>query len=147
MNGGRCGLCGDNYGDSPPRMHEFGGIYGLGDVVALYSAGSVIRVGVMITANHLGQFLFDLCNLDKFQRESDECFAENRLKLANGGSRFIVTTHRTGWFNTTLQLPTDIKCRRCVLRWTYVTGGMVDHKYLDGHWTLNQTDVVGFINR
>lgn len=131
MNDGRCGLCGDNYADNTPRMHEFGGLYGLGDVVALYNAGSVIRIGVMITANHLGHFLFDLCNLDKFSRESDACFAENRLKLSNGASQFIVSSSRVGWFNTTLQLPTNIKCRRCVLRWTYITGTAIEqYKHL-----------------
>ena len=27
VNGGKCGLCGDSYGDSIPRAHELGGKY------------------------------------------------------------------------------------------------------------------------
>jgi len=32
-NGGKCGLCGDNYKISPPRPNENGGLYGTGTIV------------------------------------------------------------------------------------------------------------------
>lgn len=90
--------------------------------MADYISGSKIRVGVRITANHKGYFLFDLCSLDKFGKESDKCFSANRLKLVNGADKYIVPNTNNGWFNTTLQLPAGVACKHCVLRWTYNTG-------------------------
>lgn len=121
QNNGQCGLCGDSYSDSTPRLNEFGGIFGRGDIVARYISGSRIRVAIDLTANHLGYFVFDMCNLDT-KLESEECFAANPLKLANGARRFVVSNRDNGWFNTTLQLPSNVRCSRCVLRWTYITG-------------------------
>lgn len=40
-NGGKCGVCGDNYKDKEPRPHEAGGMYGNGIVSKRYIAGQV----------------------------------------------------------------------------------------------------------
>lgn len=122
MNKGQCGLCGDSFSDPTPRPHELGGLYGQGALTADYVSGSKIRVGVRITANHKGYFLFDLCNLDKYGKESDECFEGNLLNLVNGNDKYILPSDNNGWFNTTLQLPAGLDCKHCVLRWTYNTG-------------------------
>lgn len=122
VNEGKCGLCGDSYSDTRPREHENGGTYGQGVIVDTYKAGQTIPVDVLITANHKGYFLYDLCNLDA-SSESDECFAVHKLKLANGQDRYTVPNGLSDvFFNTTLVLPTNLDCKQCVLRWTYVTG-------------------------
>lgn len=36
-NGGRCGLCGDNFADATPRAHELGGRFGQGVIVKRFS--------------------------------------------------------------------------------------------------------------
>lgn len=43
-NGGRCGLCGDNWLDPTPRNHELGGRFGEGVIVKTYTRGSLIDV-------------------------------------------------------------------------------------------------------
>lgn len=40
-NGGKCGVCGDDYRLPTPRPHEIGGTYGNGVVVRKYYAGQV----------------------------------------------------------------------------------------------------------
>lgn len=75
----------------------------------------------MLTANHRGYFYFQLCKLDGAQ-ESDACFAANRLKLTNGSDQYPLTVDETGWYNTTLQLPSGLTCNHCVLQWTYNVG-------------------------
>ncbi|KAF2892167.1 hypothetical protein ILUMI_14006, partial [Ignelater luminosus] len=53
---GRCGVCGDNYGDRIPRNNENTGKYGQGNVVAQYVSGRVITTEVYLTTNHRGWF-------------------------------------------------------------------------------------------
>lgn len=53
---GKCGVCGDSYGDPIPRDNENTGKYGQGKVVAQYPTGSVVTVTVRLTANHKGWF-------------------------------------------------------------------------------------------
>ena len=36
---GKCGVCGDAYGDVEPRQHEDGGKYGKGIITAQYQPG------------------------------------------------------------------------------------------------------------
>lgn len=122
INGGKCGLCGDDYRLPKPRPHENGGSYGLGVNVALYKIAARIPVSVYLTANHKGHFVFDLCDLEKSKTESDACFAANKLKLADGSAKYEVRETRPGWYNATLQLPKEVVCSQCVLRWTYITG-------------------------
>ena len=116
-------MCGDNYADVRPRAHEFGGQYGQGNIVKSYWAGSELPVRVQLTANHLGYFYFQICNLDQNGRvETDACFEQNRILLVNGGDTFRVPHPNAGWFDVTLRLPDNLRCNHCVLQWTYVTG-------------------------
>lgn len=57
-NGGKCGVCGDNWADARPRGNENGGHYGLGHIVEEYKAGSVIDIKTLLTANHIGYFQY-----------------------------------------------------------------------------------------
>ncbi|KAK5648476.1 hypothetical protein RI129_003368 [Pyrocoelia pectoralis] len=120
IHGGKCGVCGDNYGDAIPRENENTGVYGLGYVVAQYPSGSVMNVTIKITANHKGTFSYSLCKLlDYTKAEEENCFQP--LLFADGSETFQVNSDV---FNITnlIQLPKDLVCDRCVLRWHYRTG-------------------------
>ncbi|XP_030374183.1 uncharacterized protein LOC115623782 [Scaptodrosophila lebanonensis] len=120
-NGGRCGLCGDDFSLAQPRPNELGGKYGQGVIVKSYISSSSADVIVRITANHLGFFSFHLCNLDVYGRESEQCFDQNRLKFSDGSDQYYLGT-TLGEINLQLRLPAGLVCQHCVLRWTYTTG-------------------------
>ncbi|KAJ8664868.1 hypothetical protein QAD02_006530 [Eretmocerus hayati] len=50
-NGGRCGICGDDFASSTPRDNENKGKYGTGTIVQKYQANQTIDVEVELTAN------------------------------------------------------------------------------------------------
>ncbi|XP_055603164.1 uncharacterized protein LOC129751587 [Uranotaenia lowii] len=120
-NEGRCGLCGDNYADVSPRLHELGGLYGDGEIVRSYQEGSIIDVTVQITANHRGYFLFDLCNLSEEGSETEECFEKNQLLDANGRREWYLNSTANVDYHVKLQLPDNFTCEHCILQWTYIT--------------------------
>ncbi|XP_055384934.1 uncharacterized protein LOC129614385 [Condylostylus longicornis] len=120
VHGGKCGLCGNSYGDAVPRAHEYGGTYGEGVIVNTYKT-SEIDFSVLLTANHRGFFVFDLCNMDN-AKESDECFAKNLLELKSGGTKYQLPNYNPNtYYNSTLKIPAGLKCKHCVFRWTYTT--------------------------
>lgn len=120
VNGGKCGICGDPYQYATPRPHELGGSIGVnGVVVGSYNKNSTIEVTVRITANHLGKFLFDLCNLD-YENESEECFARYRIRTSDGRDEYTIGS-AVGDYKVLLKLP-NISCQHCVLRWQYIAG-------------------------
>jgi len=119
---GRCGWCGDSYGNAQPRLHEIGGkIGGSGVIVKSYTKGSAINVVAKITANHRGYFSFRICNLDK-QVESDNCFSEYKVYTTAGAENYTLPSASAGEFSLDLQLPSSLKCSHCVLQWTYTAG-------------------------
>lgn len=139
LHGGKCGLCGDDYGDPVPREHEDGGFYGRGVITKSYKSGSFIPVSVYITANHFGYFIYDLCNLSAEKQESDECFFRNKLQIIDGKDYYKLPNGSTGWFNTTIKLPPGLTCNHCVLRWTYNTGwltGFLNFKQIKNSFNL-----------
>lgn len=122
QNGGKCGECGDNYALKRPRPNENGGTFGTGIIVANYPAGSTITTITNITANHLGRLEFRLCPLkSEDELETEECFANYPLKLADGRSSYNIAAGVRGDIAIDVVLP-DIKCKQCVLQWTYITG-------------------------
>ncbi|XP_076392871.1 uncharacterized protein LOC143265321 [Megachile rotundata] len=121
-NGGKCGECGDNYALPRPRPNENGGIFGLGIIVKKYRPGELINATVQLTANHLGSFTFHLCQLmNEHHVETEECFAEHPLQLADGSYEAKVP-HNKAKFVIPIQLPENFTCEHCVLRWHYRTG-------------------------
>ena len=115
-NKGNCGICGDNWSQGSPRDHENGGLYGQGVIMKAYTRGSTIDVGVLLTANHDGYFIFDIC--DRKFGETEECFQKHRILNTDGEGTWTV---QEGYrFNISLKLPKDLECEHCVLRWTYV---------------------------
>ncbi|XP_019866558.1 uncharacterized protein LOC109595603 isoform X2 [Aethina tumida] len=120
QNGGRCGECGDNWAKPKPRSNENGGTYGNGIVTANYTVGDVIETYVRLTSNHKGTFAYSLCILeDPSQPETEDCFQP--LKLADGTDLYAVSSTEKEIYNL-IQLPADVKCDRCVLRWHYRAG-------------------------
>ncbi|KAH8248267.1 hypothetical protein KR038_009874 [Drosophila bunnanda] len=120
-NGGRCGLCGDDWSLAQPRPNELGGKYGSGVIVKSFNGVTEADITVKITANHLGYFRFHICNLDENGSESEECFNQHLLNFADGSQENYIGTV-TGDIVMTVQLPTDLNCVHCVLRWTYTAG-------------------------
>ncbi|KAF2895498.1 hypothetical protein ILUMI_10677, partial [Ignelater luminosus] len=116
---GRCGVCGDNYGDLIPRANENTGKYGQGKVVAQYPSGSVISTMVRLTTNHKGTFKYSLCELnDPSQPETEQCF---QTLLFEDGSDEQKVDPTVKDFQNRILLPSGLRCKRCVLRWTYRT--------------------------
>lgn len=122
-NKGKCGVCGDNYGDSQPRANEGGGMYGRGMIVKEYSQGEIIETEVEITANHMGYFEFSLCpHNSPLVPATEDCF--RLLELADGsGTRWTlhndVSPKR---YKIAVKLPPDVTCTQCVFRWYWRSG-------------------------
>lgn len=124
QNGGKCGLCGDNFADKVPRRHELGGLYGEGVIVGSYSSGQPTKVDIKITVNHRGHFYFDICNLDELfnlgaKYEQEECF--KRIKTVRGEDTWVLPSTEAKIYTVDLAFP-NIVCKHCVFRWTYVAG-------------------------
>ncbi|XP_077290276.1 uncharacterized protein LOC143914057 [Arctopsyche grandis] len=117
-NGGKCGMCGDNFAMATPRTHELGGKYGQGVIVKKYQPGSVINVEVRVTANHRGWFEFRICNKDRYGAESDACFNDILLASPSGEIKHTFEDYLGNhYFN--LRLPSGLICQHCILQWTY----------------------------
>ncbi|KAL5290355.1 hypothetical protein ACFFRR_009976 [Megaselia abdita] len=118
---GKCGFCGDDYGLPAPRPHELGGTFGEGIIVNTYTTGQIIPIDVKISAPHRGYFIFHVCNLDLNGAESEECFDANPVKYDDGNLQHF-PPNSGGNYYLKLQLPSDLFCHHCVLRWTWITG-------------------------
>uniref|UniRef100_A0A6P7GK18 Uncharacterized protein LOC114343384 n=1 Tax=Diabrotica virgifera virgifera TaxID=50390 RepID=A0A6P7GK18_DIAVI len=111
-------FCGGAY-VSILQKNQNTGFYGTGIVVKTYEPGSVINVEIKITANHLGNFKYSLCELKNFDApEPDNCFED--LLLEDGSANYMVNGEDKTVFNK-VRLP-NFQCERCVLRWTYKAG-------------------------
>ncbi|XP_008211706.2 uncharacterized protein LOC103316982 [Nasonia vitripennis] len=118
QNGGKCGVCGDNYALNRPRPNENGGEYGTGTIVETYKSGQKFTATVYIDANHLGYFRFSVCPLSRpDELETEECFDKHPLKLADGSDQFQLKAGVTGDVNIDLVLPEGLTCEHCVFRW------------------------------
>lgn len=122
VHNGKCGFCGDDFGDPTPRRHEHGGQFGQGVIVKSYKRGSTIPVTAKITANHRGHFYFKICNLDVDRRESDACFERYRILISDGSPTYPLPSASAKDYTLSLKLPSDLVCNHCVLQWTYVAG-------------------------
>lgn len=116
-------MCGDNWVERTPRSHELGGRFGQGVIVKSYAPNSVAHVRVQITQNHRGYFTFDMCNLDRNGgQETEACFRQMPLRLADGSDRFQLEIFTNTWFDVFVRIPAGFTCNHCVMRWTYVAG-------------------------
>lgn len=122
QNAGKCGFCGDPYGEATPRLHELGGKFGQGTIVKSYKRGSTIPITVTITANHRGYFYFKICNIDIDRQESDACFERYKIVISDGSSTYPLPSTQSKDYALSIKLPSDLVCNHCVLQWTYVAG-------------------------
>lgn len=130
-NGGKCGICGDNYANPRPRAHELGGQFGEGVVVAKYVAGQKVTVQISITANHRGNSWFELCNMDSMfakgtKMEEEECF-KTKVLTVDGEENWWLPTAEVRVFDVDLKMPEDVTCNHCVFRWTWRAGMFAQH--------------------
>jgi len=124
QNGGKCGICGDNYADAQPRPNEAGGKYGTGTITRFYKSGQTIPIKVFLTAHHKGWFEFRLCpNNNPNKVATPQCFNRYLLQRADGSSpRFNVPETYDGHFAEDFKLPAGLSCTQCIIQWRYVTG-------------------------
>jgi len=121
QNFSTCGRC----GDAPGNTHaNRGGRYDKGIITGTYTAGAQIDVTVRMTANHRGNFIFELCNLN--DGESNTCFQRLNMvsgsqPIRNGNMMCLNTDQQNIDMIARLQLPAGFRCTRCTLRWTYRT--------------------------
>ncbi|XP_037041064.1 uncharacterized protein LOC119077845 [Bradysia coprophila] len=115
-----CGRCGDAPGNTHANQ---GGRYDKGIITGNYMAGTVIWATVHMNANHRGHMEFDLCPQ---VTETNTCFT--RLNLASGDREIRSGNmmcsggdHQNGDVGVRIQLPANVRCSRCTLRWTYRT--------------------------
>ncbi|XP_065344983.1 uncharacterized protein LOC135942658 [Cloeon dipterum] len=120
--GGKCGPCGDSYGDARPRANENTGKFGRGIVSSTYIQGQAISATFEITANHRGWIQFSICKLNTTnQLETEECFVPLQLK-GTTETRYVLPNDNIGETTVQLQLPPNLVCQRCALQWHYHTG-------------------------
>ncbi|XP_042869962.1 uncharacterized protein LOC122251841 [Penaeus japonicus] len=124
QNGGKCGVCGDDWADPQPRDNEAGGTYGTGLITANFTKGQEMAIEVELTKSHLGYFEFRLCvNNDPSKIITDECLDENLLEMADGsGTKFFIDSYEATWKYPIVKLPEDVVCTQCVLQWHYRAG-------------------------
>ncbi len=124
---GKCGICGDDFGQEQPRDHEAGGKYGTDVNAARYVVGQTIDISIDLTTNHGGYFEIKLCDKGKKNKPADEaCFEKYTLELADkpGEVKYVIPedTPKKALIEYRVKLPDDVTCSRCVFQWTYVTG-------------------------
>ncbi|XP_043285781.1 uncharacterized protein [Venturia canescens] len=123
VNGGKCGVCGDDYAQPRPRANENGGKYGKGEIVETYEAGTKLVASVELLDNKFGFFEFALCPLGNGTvTETEECFEQHKLHRVIGGYKYHVGRPHEGPFLVSLRLPRGLTCEHCVLRWQYTAG-------------------------
>lgn len=112
-----CGICGDSFSDPIPRPNEDGGEFSRGIIVRKYTPGQEIPVTVQLTYGQKGSFDFTLCARDGEKDHRDPaCYGEHLLKI-------VPITEAAGkYYNLTVTLPSNVKCKNCVFRWRYRTG-------------------------
>jgi len=127
INQGKCGICGDPF--QGPHDHEAGGIYAAKDrpVTKCYSeADHVIDIAVKITAYHKGYFEFRLCENNNMTTDPTlDCFDNGHLlEIAGnpGVTRYDINDVEQLYYRFQLDMPTNVRCSQCIMRWIYNTG-------------------------
>lgn len=120
-NGGKCGVCGDDWSLPEPRPHEYGGKYGQGVIVRNYAKDQVIPLKVDLTANHVGYFEFRIC--PGLKNTTQECLDKYVLELdGKPGETKYYPTRETKIFTMHYKLPKGLTCDHCVIQWLYNAG-------------------------
>lgn len=75
---------------------------------------------VDLTTGHLGYMEWRLCT--NRNTETQDCFNQNLLQLANGSGSKLPVDRGTGLYSTQLRLPAGVRCNECVIQWNYRAG-------------------------
>lgn len=118
-NGGKCGVCGDEYGRA--QRHADGGRYANGIITARYQPGQTIDVEVLLTTSHLGYFEFRVGDKGA-QGDSIGKLQGHLLKLKSGGTQYRVTKSGRYLYKMQVILPSNLTCKKCVMQWWYRGG-------------------------
>ncbi|KAK7084655.1 hypothetical protein SK128_024301 [Halocaridina rubra] len=125
-NGGKCGVCGDNYQDEVPRDHEAGGLYGNAIITKRYVTGQVINIEAELTTNHKGYMEIKLCpHNNPKEIVTQECFDQYPLMIKGTDEiRFVIPedSKKQEIFRWRVKLPEGITCSYCVIQWKYFAG-------------------------
>jgi len=117
---GQCGVCGDP--PAGPLENEKGGKYATGIISRAYTEGQVIKITVIVTANHKGWFEYSLCPINDGERVTEDCLAKNVLHLNSGEEHYQLAGNIKGPINMEVKLPEGVTCEHCVLRWKWNAG-------------------------
>jgi hypothetical protein len=119
--GYKCGVCGDPY--DGPFENEAGGKYATGKITNTYKKGQRATFQIDLTAYHLGYFEFKICPTnDPKKRETQECFDQHVVSLADGSGTHFKAPSQNGMVNVDVILPSNLVCDFCVLQWRYHAG-------------------------
>ncbi|KAG4079653.1 hypothetical protein HA402_010433 [Bradysia odoriphaga] len=116
----RCGRCGDIFGETHANQ---GGQFDKAIITGTYQAGQIIDMVVEITANHRGHFEIELCSQTT---ETNNCFQRLNIvggshEIRSGNMMCVGPAQVIGQIRARVQLPANVRCTRCTLRWTYRT--------------------------
>ena len=120
-HGGKCGVCGDEYGIENPKFQYPGAFATNPPIVRTYEEGQQIDVQIKITANHKGYFTFRLAPLVKQPITQNE-LNQIMLRLPNGDAEWKLASEKNGMYTIKLQLPNGVTCNHCVIQWWWSTG-------------------------
>lgn len=119
--GGRCGMCGDPY-QQTPRDNEVGGKYYTGIISQYYKEGGKVNLAVDLTANHIGFFEFRICAADNGPI-TQECLDKHPIRVVGSpDGRYHVGSNEQGIIAIQGELPPNLVCVHCVVQWRYRTG-------------------------
>ena len=119
-NDGKCGVCGDPFGKE--QMHVYPGKYANNIISKTYKKGQVITVKVELTANHKGYFTFRIGDIGN-PPITEEKLSHKLTVAGTAATRYYLPAGSMNEiFTVSLQLPMNLVCRQCVLRWKYTAG-------------------------
>lgn len=120
---GRCGVCGDRYGDI--QDHDDGGKFASGIIVRSYKDGYYINITFEVSSNYLGFVEFRICPRNHTSVQlTQSCFDRYPLWIDEAhGTRYYIGS-RGGIYDIHVRLPGGVVCKKCVLQWKYKTGNL-----------------------
>ena len=135
---GRHGVCGDPW--NGPKHHEAGGKYATPPrIAAVYREGQTFSARVKLTANHKGRWSLRLCPIPADGSTGAEkraltqgCLDKHLLRRADGKGPFTPVPQSASDFVVRYRLPKGVRCKRCVMQWTYETGNSCDPPGMPG---------------
>ncbi|XP_070178852.1 uncharacterized protein [Littorina saxatilis] len=126
VNGGKCGVCGDPWDETPRSYEHPDGRYvkGVDPVNKVYAMGQTVEVIIRQTTGHRGYHIFRLCNRDNLDSPdaTEDCLQQNVLHLENGATKVKEADFCNGIYKFKVKLPVGLTCEKCFFQWKYRAG-------------------------